>query len=235
MAPKNPFPFGEPNFETAARWLSLTPDTDGAVWMVNLMKYREVADYGDGESRGVSGKEADDAYAPLGPLAAVGAIVALHGDVEAQTSGDPAWDRIGIVRYPTRASFFQMQERTDFKQQYTHKKAGMEFTIVAGCLPNFVTDASTVPGSDYVMRVRRFAADTEVGEDPDGVIPVAVFDVDGVILGDARTWDEVRFDLADDAAMAAMLDVTGVEEQVVMRVHRAIDNIVESIHTAPGA
>lgn len=227
MASKQ-FPFGEPNFETAARWFQLAADEDGPVWMVNLMKYRALADYGDGESRGVSGKEADDAYAPLGPLAAIGAVVALHGDVTAQASGDPAWDRIGIVRYPSRASFFAMQERDDFKQQYTHKKAGMEFTIVMGCVPTFVA-ASAPDGLELVMRVRRFAEGTTPGDDPAGTVPVARFDVDGVILGDKRAWHDVCFDVADDAQIEAMLGVTGIEEQVIVRVERAIDELVASV------
>jgi len=233
--PSNKFPFGTPNFETAARWLHLAPADDGPVWMVNLMKYREQADYGDGDTRGLSGKEADDAYSPLGPLAAIGAVVALHGDVIEQTAGEPAWDRIGIVRYPSRASFFAMQDRDDFKRQYTHKQAGMEFTIVMGCLPTDSVGAPLPSGGDYVMRVRRFAGGTDVGEDPEGVTPVARFDVDGVILGDQRPWDEVRFDLADADQMARMSEVPGVEEQVIVRVERAIDRLVDSIRTADDA
>ena len=44
-------------------------------------------------------------------------------------------DRIGIVDYPTRRAFFDMQRRDDFKAQHEHKEAGMEFTIVMGTEP----------------------------------------------------------------------------------------------------
>lgn len=242
MSTPKQFPFGRPNFETAGRWLGLAPELDGPVWMVNLMKYRAVADYGDGVDGGgaegsapVTGKQADDAYAPLGPLAAIGAVVAFHGDVTAQASGEPEWDRIGIVRYASRASFFAMQERDDFKKQYTHKKAGMEFTIVMGCLPTFADaglDESPADGASYVMRVRRFADGATPGDDLAGVRPVATFEVDGVILGDDRRWDEVRFDLADDAAIALMQETSGVDEQVIVRVDRSIDRLVETVITA---
>jgi hypothetical protein len=234
MSERISYPFGQPNFETAGRWLQVRPEEDGPLWMVNLMKYREVADYGDDTTGTISGKEADDAYAPLGPLAAIGAMVAFHGDVEAQSAGDPQWDRIGIVRYPSRASFFAMQERDDFKRQYTHKKAGMEFTIVMGCLPTSAGDEPPARGGSYVMRVRRFSPGASAPADPAGVVPVAHFEVDGVVLGDERRWDEVRFDLADDDAVAAMVDVPGVEEQVIVRVDRAIDNLLASIASAPG-
>ena len=94
--------YGEPNWDLVGRWLHLPPEEDGPFWALNLMRYREKAVYADGSDRGLSGQEADDAYAPLGPLGAVGAMVAFHGEVTDQTLGEPAWDRIGIVRYPTR-------------------------------------------------------------------------------------------------------------------------------------
>ena len=109
--------YGTPNWEMLQRWLALPAEDDGPFWALNLMKYRAVAAYADGSDAEVSGKEADDAYAPLGPLAAIGATVAFHGDVLEQRAGTPGWDRVGIVRYPTRAAFFAMQQRDDFKEQ----------------------------------------------------------------------------------------------------------------------
>ena len=44
---------------------SVTPEQDGAVWMVNLMKYREVAVYDDGRESTISGTDADARYAPF--------------------------------------------------------------------------------------------------------------------------------------------------------------------------
>ena len=95
--------------------LATTPhNEDGPIWMVNLMAYREVADYDAGNASGidpenggtVSGREADDRYAPLDVLADIGADVVFIGDVEDQLLGDePRWDRVGVVRYPTRRSF----------------------------------------------------------------------------------------------------------------------------------
>ena len=129
--------YGTPNWEMLQRWLALPADDDGPFWALNLMKYRTVAAYAEArDGAPVSGKDADDAYAPLGPLAAIGASVVFHGDVLEQRSGDPTWDRVGIVRYPTRAAFFAMQRRDDFKDQHVHKEAGMEFTIVMACQPD---------------------------------------------------------------------------------------------------
>ena len=196
MTERLEYPFGSIDLDTAGRWSGLSPDENGAVWMVNLMRYKPVADYGDRGGPAISGREADDIYAPTAVLADLGATVPLFGNVVRQMTGGIAWERIGIVRYPTRASFFAMQERDDFQRQYVHKKAGMETTIVMGCVPEWTADPADVGSGPLVMRVRRFAGGGGPGPDPGGVTPVARFAVDGVILGDGRRWDDVRFDRA---------------------------------------
>ncbi len=61
--------YGTIDREYGMRLATTPPDDDGPVWMVNLMNYREVAEYADGRESTISGREADDLYAPLGPLA----------------------------------------------------------------------------------------------------------------------------------------------------------------------
>jgi hypothetical protein len=216
------------------RWFALPAEEDGPFWALNLMKYRVVADYADGNAAGVSGKEADDAYAPLGPLAAVGAMVAFHGDVLDQRAGEPAWDRVGIVRYPSRAAFFEMQRRDDFKDQHVHKEAGMEFTIVMSCLPD-ETPGDGVASDRLALVVGRGGAHDLTAVD--GVEPVASFTVEGVIVGDDRTFDRVTFvTVSDDAALDALVaSARDADEAHVLVVDRAIDRLVDSITTAADA
>ncbi len=128
--------YGQVDRDYGMRLATTPPDEDGPVWMVNLMKYREVAQYADGRTSTRSGREADDEYTPLESLAAVGARPVFFGDVEQQLLGDaPVWDRIGVVEYPTRRSFIEMQSRPEFQTSHEHKDAGMEQTIVMGCQP----------------------------------------------------------------------------------------------------
>ncbi|HNA36894.1 MAG TPA: hypothetical protein PLZ72_11135 [Microthrixaceae bacterium] len=113
---------------------SFPPEQDGPVWMVNLMRYRDRADYADGRDTELTGREADDLYAPLDVLADIGAQVVFFGDVTDQLLGDgPPWDRVAVVKYPTHRSFLEMQTREDFPAHHVHKDAGMEATfIIAG-------------------------------------------------------------------------------------------------------
>ncbi len=216
--------YGQVDVDYALRLATVEPDADGPIWMVNLMAYKDRAVY-DGAESDVSGREADDRYAPVDVLAELGAQVAFVADVEDQLLGDsPRWDRIGVVRYPTRRSFIEMQSRPDFKAKHVHKEAGMAETIVAGCTPiaspqdrpdaPAPVDWSAVPhpptdedGPVMVLHLIRFhpgKADTDMVRYQDDAARVAVahgvriagwFGVEGTIVGDGRQWDQVRFNL----------------------------------------
>jgi len=212
--------FGTPGRDYFRRILDLAPGDDGPVWMVNFMHYRADAAYEDG-SHGLTGREADDLYMPTAVLGAIGAEVSFYGDVVAQLDPNPPrWDRVGVVRYPTRRSFIEMQARPDFQQLVVHKHAGMESTIITGCRPFETTkamrpDPMTWSSTEHpptpddgpvtVVHMMKFAP----GGLADGMAkyqekagqlvrkygggPVAMFEVEGTIMGDGREWDQVRF------------------------------------------
>ena len=220
--------YGTPNWEMIGRWLELPPEDDGPFWALNLMKYHAVAQYAaDAEGAEVSGRDADDAYTPRGPLAAVGAMITFAGDVVGQPLGAPAWDRVGVVRYPTRAAFFEMQRRDDFKDQHVHKEAGMEFTIVMATHP-VTHDAASEPGGQVVITVAPTDASFDETANLPGVTPIATFSVEGVIVGDERSFDHVRFDrVADDTALAAVVARSAGAHVVVVDV--TIDRLIKSV------
>jgi hypothetical protein len=141
-------PYGTIDATYGAHLATVSPADDGPIWMVNLMKYKTFATYG-ARSSGLSGKEADDRYAPVDVLNSIGAEVVLFADVETQLLGDDTtWDRVGVVKYPSRRSFIAMQSRPDFIERHVHKEAGMEFTVVMGCVPREMpAEAETQPGA----------------------------------------------------------------------------------------
>lgn len=173
-------------------------ERDGAIYMLNLMKYREQADYGssgDGAADPppggpcISGREADDRYTPVDVLSAVGASICFAAEVTASAEG---WDRVGAVRYPTRRSFVDMQSRRDFRDRHVHKEAGMQRTIVMGTLP-----ASGLPGPSGGAPALLELWDGTV---PRAVVPGAAvsFEVEGTIVGDGRSWSGARYTPLDE-------------------------------------
>tara|TARA_B100001778_G_scaffold296299_1_gene269069 strand:+ start:1967 stop:2785 length:819 start_codon:yes stop_codon:yes gene_type:complete len=216
--------YGKIDYDYALQLATTTAGEDGPVWMVNLMKYHDVAQYGDGSRVKITGQEADDLYSPLEPLKAIGAELVYLGDVENKLLGDHRdWDRVAVVKYPTRKSFIDMQERKDFQDKHVHKEAGMEETIIMGCLPMDVPNPqSSLPdwekvqhpptnedGPIVALHVVKFNDRAELGETPEqmveytskaatvgieqGVRISGWFGVEGTIIGDGREWDQVRF------------------------------------------
>ena len=228
MADRNGPGYGTPNWEMLGRWMELPIEDDGPFWALNLMQYRAVADYGEGEDPGLSGREADDAYAPLGPLKAIGAMVAFHADVVSQPHGDPTWDRVGIVRYPSRAAFFAMQQRDDFKAKHVHKEAGMQQTIVMSCIPARV--GPTVDAGPLVLTVEAGAVQ-EAGDDEPGAL-AASFTVEGVIVGDQRSWASARFERPGAGGIDPLV-AAAPEGAFVLVLDPILDRLIESIETAP--
>ena len=217
--------YGRINTEMIGRWLRLEPENDGPFWALNLMKYRDVADYGEGQSSARSGRDADDEYAPLESLAAIGAQLVFLADVERVLVGDGvAWDRIGIVRYPSRRKFFEMQQRDDFKSKHVHKDAGMEFTIVMSCLP-------VAPFTGSVERHPFVELRVSAGGGVPPNLTVGVFEVEGVIVGDDRTWSQASFrwlDRDEGAASEGDDDRTAY----VMLLRPTADRLARSIREA---
>lgn len=231
--------YGRVDRDYGRRLATTLPEEDGPIWMVNLMSYRERAVY-DGAEAEVSGRDADDRYAPVDVLAEIGAQVAFLGAVSDQLlGGAPRWDRVGIVRYPTRRSFIEMQSRADFQEKHVHKEAGMAETIVAGCVPipspqddpdaPAPVDWADVPhpptdedGPVTVLHLIRFhpgGADTDMVRYQADAARVAVphgvrisgwFAVEGTIVGDGRRWDQARFNqFPSRAAFLAVATDTG--------------------------
>jgi len=205
--------YGQVNLSLAQRWAELDDETDGPFLAINLMRYRARAEYLDGRETDLTGREADDAYTPLGPLATVGASFLLAADVEQQPAGEPDFHRVAIVRYPTRRSFLHMQDLDEFRELHVHKDAGMEFTIIAAAEPPEQV-ASGDPRGQLVLRLRRLAPGAEP-LDPDGVSEVARLELEDVLVGDERRFAEARIDRVLPAAIPALAAADGVEEQVV--------------------
>ena len=236
--------YGQVDTEYAIRLATTPADEDGPVYMVNLMKYREKADYTDGTELNISGREADDLYAPIGPLAAIGASMVFLAEVDTQLLGDaPMWDRIAVVRYPTGRSFIDMQSRTDFKEKHVHKEAGMAETIVMGCTPIDVPKPTEQPswadvphpateddGPVVVMHVIKYVdgglTDMVAYQNAAGAVAVphgarvnGWYQVQGTIMGDGRQWDQVRFNAFPSKA-AFMAVVADPDRLAAQKDHR---------------
>lgn len=112
----------------AVEVLAGLPD-DGAVVMLNLLRFRERADYPpDHPDPPCTGREAYDRYGRLavGHVRAVGGQPVFHGLPELAVIGpEGEWDEVLLVRYPSRAAFLRMLADPDYRAVTVHRTAAL--------------------------------------------------------------------------------------------------------------
>jgi hypothetical protein len=217
--------YGTLNRDYVATWSEASKTEP--MWALNLMHYREKADYRDGREVDITGWEADNLYSPIEPLMMVGADIALVAIVVDQPAGsDVRWDRVAIVKYPYRNALAEMDSLPEFQAQHVHKDAGMARTIVAATFPQASTIDTDVAGSatHKSQLLLQFVTSADApAVSLDGVAPLATFDCEGVIIGDGRTWAQARWSLVESAtaedisAAVAGLTVEGDQYVVLLK------------------
>jgi len=105
-------------------------DTPGPIVMLNLLRYREQADYPDDfEAEPCPGKEAYRRYSAqaLARIESVGGRVIYWGRVQASVIAPDAeeWDEVFLVEYPSRAALLEMLSQPEYRAIVPHRTAGL--------------------------------------------------------------------------------------------------------------
>tara|TARA_B100001029_G_C15040965_1_gene443598 strand:- start:319 stop:720 length:402 start_codon:yes stop_codon:yes gene_type:complete len=108
----------------------LEGDTDSKIYMVNLLKFRDKAEYADGRESNLSGAEAYSIYATevVEHLAKVGGNIIFSGNVERLMLGEveELWDVLAIAEYPSRKAMLEMIMDADYQKSEEHRSAGLK-------------------------------------------------------------------------------------------------------------
>ncbi len=102
---------------------------DGAFVMVNLLKFKNKAEYADGRPTEISGAEAYALYgaAVVERLAAVGAKPGYSGPVTGLMLGEVEenWDMIALAEYPSLEAMKTMIMSPEYQAISVHRTAGL--------------------------------------------------------------------------------------------------------------
>ena len=104
-------------------------DADSPIHMVNLLKFKEKAEYEDGRETNLSGAEAYAIYGQevQGHVKKVGGSGVFTGQVSRLMLGevDELWDMIAVVTYPSRKAMLAMITDPDYQESAKHRQAGL--------------------------------------------------------------------------------------------------------------
>lgn len=113
---------------------------EGAIVMVNLLKYRARAAYESGAKEAQENLTGREAYQRYGMTAircvaeAGGGIVWMGPQALIFIGGpDQDWDEVVCVRYPSRERFLEMVARPDYLAATYHRDAALERTALLCC------------------------------------------------------------------------------------------------------
>jgi len=111
---------------------------DGKIYMLNLLKFKEQAEYADGRPTDLTGRAAYALYGQavgkiingLGGRVVWGGVpnVLLIGD------GEIEWDQVAIVEYPSVEAFSGMTGSEAYQAIHVHREAGLEHQLLINCL-----------------------------------------------------------------------------------------------------
>ncbi len=107
----------------------LLGDTKTAIHMVNLLKFKDKAEYKDGRQTDLTGQEAYQIYAKevQEHLQKVGGKLIFSGQVSRLMLGEveELWDWIAIAEYPSRKAMRSMIMDKNYRKSEEHRSAGL--------------------------------------------------------------------------------------------------------------
>ncbi len=127
----------DPTSEAFAKVAADAETTRGPIRMINLLKFKDVADYGDRPDPSTTGSPSTgaEAYArygaiAMGHFAPVGATIfyAAAADMTVIGPSDEDWDQVAIIEYPSREKFLAMVSKPSYQEGVYHRTAGLADT-----------------------------------------------------------------------------------------------------------
>jgi uncharacterized protein (DUF1330 family) len=107
----------------------MAPGQDGPIYMLNLLTFKEKAEYPDGRDTDLTGAEAYAVYSAevAGHLATVGGRRMFAAKVERLMLGEveELWDTAAIAMYPSRKAMMEMMSSSDYQASAVHRTAGL--------------------------------------------------------------------------------------------------------------
>ncbi len=111
---------------------------EGKLYMLNLLKFKDKAEYADGRETSLTGAEA---YALYGQgvtklIAELGGRLVWNGQPNTLVigEGELAWDAVAIVEYPSIEAFQKMTASPNYDAIHVHREAGLAHQLLINCL-----------------------------------------------------------------------------------------------------
>ena len=115
-----------------------TKAPEGPLVMLNLLKFKEKAEYADGRQTDISGAEAYGIYGEnmRKLIEADGGRILFSAPMNVLVIGesDLEWDAVGIAEYASLKSFQEITATPEYQVISMHREAGLAHQLLINCL-----------------------------------------------------------------------------------------------------
>jgi len=107
----------------------MEPASEEPICMVNLLKFKEKAEYEDGRDTDLTGREAYALYEEgvKKLLQEIGGGIGFKGDVVRLALGEveELWDVVALAVWPSRGAMFEVMQSPEMQAISVHRSAGL--------------------------------------------------------------------------------------------------------------
>lgn len=122
----------------------MLPGPDGPIYMVNLLKFKDKAEYEDGRETDLTGFEAYQLYgrAVSRIIRDYGGEIQFAANVTFLSLGqvEELWDEIAIAKYPNRGALLAMSSSPEWREAAVHRTAGLAGQLNIETVAQFVRE-----------------------------------------------------------------------------------------------
>ncbi len=115
--------------------------TGDPIQMLNLLKFKEVAQYEEGGESGLSGQQAYELYAAgfRRVMEPKGCRVLYSGDARGFLigEGEGEWDAVMLIEYPSTQVMLDMFRDEEYQKEQVHRVAALEGQLLIECGAGF--------------------------------------------------------------------------------------------------
>ena len=102
----------------------------GPISMVNLLKFKDKAEYSDNRETSLTGREAYLIYAKevVAHVERFGGTVVFSKNINRLMLGEveELWDMVAIAKYPNRKALLEMSLDSEYLKSHIHREAGLD-------------------------------------------------------------------------------------------------------------
>ena len=120
----------------------MQPGPDGPIYMVNLLKFKDNAEYEDGRETDLTGYEAYQLYgrAVSKIIKDYSGEIQFAADVTFLALGqvEDLWDEVAIAKYPNSGALLAMSSSDEWRAASVHRTAGLAGQLNIETIAQFV-------------------------------------------------------------------------------------------------